>query len=159
MRFTVHVVVVLGSVICDLGLSAPVGGPSAPAYVPDPSGRGTVGLVLSCVFTLSLCVWTAIHVNVFPPGTSWLKSFLIKSGWASMAMFAPEFVLWRSIVQFRLAKSICRDVNSICERYEAPALSGEERNGTQANENSKLGNRRKGCQLKNSWTKFPHDPS
>ena len=29
-----------------------------PSWVRDPNGRGTVGLLLSCVLTLGLCVWT-----------------------------------------------------------------------------------------------------
>lgn len=29
-----------------------------PAWVSDPVGRGTFGLLLSCVLTLGLCVWT-----------------------------------------------------------------------------------------------------
>jgi len=29
-----------------------------PSWVRDPDGRGTVGLLLSCVLTLGLCVWT-----------------------------------------------------------------------------------------------------
>src|SRR5438552_12080960 len=41
-------------------------GLSEPAYVPNPTGRGTVGLLTSCALTLFLCVWTAIHINVFP---------------------------------------------------------------------------------------------
>jgi hypothetical protein len=29
-----------------------------PSWVQDPEGRGTAGLMLSCVLTLGLCVWT-----------------------------------------------------------------------------------------------------
>ena len=36
----------------------------APPWVPDPDNRGTWSLLYSCVFTLVLCVWTAIHLNI-----------------------------------------------------------------------------------------------
>ena len=77
--------------------AAPVGGPSAPVYVPGPSSRGTIGLVTNCVLTLSLCVWTAIHLNVFPRGTTLRKRVLCQTAWAVLGMFAPEVVLWRAI--------------------------------------------------------------
>lgn len=32
-----------------------------PSWVRDPDGRGTVGLMLSCVLTLGLCVWTGYY--------------------------------------------------------------------------------------------------
>jgi hypothetical protein len=86
--------------------AAPVGGPSAPAYVPGPSGRGTVGLVSNCVVTLSLCVWTAIHLNVFPPGTTLRKRIWSRLAWALLGTFAPEIVLWRAITQWRVAREL-----------------------------------------------------
>lgn len=32
----------------------------------DPDGRGTFTLVSSCVFTLTICVYSAMHLNVPP---------------------------------------------------------------------------------------------
>jgi hypothetical protein len=96
--------------------AAPVGGPSAPAYVPGPSGRGTVSLVTNCVVTLSLCVWTAVHLNVFPPGTTLRKRVLYQLGWAMLGMFAPEVVLWRAITQWRVARTVCRRRNELMNK-------------------------------------------
>jgi hypothetical protein len=90
----------------------------SPVYVPDPAGRGTVGLVSSCVLTLFLCVYTAIHLNVIPAGTSWRKRLLYQIGWAMLAMFAPEFVLWRAITQWRVARKLCDMMNNgFCRTY------------------------------------------
>ena len=36
----------------------------APIWVSDPAGRGILGLFYSCVFTILLCIYTAIHLNV-----------------------------------------------------------------------------------------------
>ena len=81
--------------------AAPVDRPSAPVYVPGPSGRGTVGLVTSCGLALTLCVWTAIHLNVFPTGTTLQTRVLRHMGWA-----APEIVLWRAITPWRVGPEI-----------------------------------------------------
>ena len=82
-------------------------GPSSPPYVPDPSGRGTVGLILSCVVTLSLCVWTAIHMNVDPSRNKW-RRFLNKLVWVLLGILAPEFVLWRACSQWLSARELCK---------------------------------------------------
>ncbi|KAI5790954.1 hypothetical protein FPQ18DRAFT_260228, partial [Pyronema domesticum] len=39
---------------------------SSPSYVKEPPGRGTMGLFLSSVITLTLCVYTSIHLNIAP---------------------------------------------------------------------------------------------
>jgi hypothetical protein len=33
-------------------------------WVANPSGRGTVSLVLSCILTLGVCVWSAMHLKI-----------------------------------------------------------------------------------------------
>ena len=82
-----------------------------PAFVPDPSGRGTIGLLASCVLTLSLCVWTALHLNCHPSGTSSFKKVATKALWAGTALIAPEYVLWRAILQWETARQIRDRVN------------------------------------------------
>src|SRR5271169_1210248 len=84
----------------------------SPVYVPDPSGRGTVALVSSCLLTLTLCVWTAIHLNVFPPGTSWFKRTLYKAARAVLGIVAPEIVLWRATVQWLIARKVRSAINA-----------------------------------------------
>ena len=33
-------------------------------WQPEPGNRGTYGLLSSCVITMVLCVWTAVHLNI-----------------------------------------------------------------------------------------------
>ena len=96
--------------------SVPIGGPTEPVYVRDPSGRGTVGLLTSCIFTLTLCVWTALHLNIFPEDTSWRQRMLHKSIWAALALFAPEDVLWRAVVQWESARKLCDARNAVLDK-------------------------------------------
>src|SRR5579859_4759137 len=95
--------------------------PSAPSYVPAPSGRGTIGLVATCVITLVLCVWTAIHINIAPKKdrTRW-RRFVMKAKWAALALFAPEIVVWRAYSQFNEARWLCKERNEILEEFNLP---------------------------------------
>ena len=100
--------------------SAPVVPTREPGWVSAPSGRGTFELVSSCVFTLVLCVWTALHLNVFPAGTSTSQRVLKKAMWALLALFAPEFVLWRAYSQWYVARQLYKERNKILDDlYEA----------------------------------------
>src|SRR5579859_5289114 len=104
------------------GLPTSLSPPGAsPAYVPGPSGRGTINLVSTCVVTLALCVWTAIHLNIVGKNdrTKW-RRLLIKINWALLALFAPEIVVWRAIAQFKAARDLFRNRNKIIEEYNLP---------------------------------------
>ena len=104
----------------------PVGptGPSAPAYVPSPQGRGTVELLLSCVLTLILCVWTAIHINIFPTGTKLRDRILWKTVWTLTA----QVVVWTALTQWRNAKRIQKERNQTLKfvLQERRMLSGKD---------------------------------
>ncbi|KAK0736188.1 hypothetical protein B0T21DRAFT_366457 [Apiosordaria backusii] len=69
-------------------------GNATTSWVLEPDGRGTFGILRSCIITLALCVYTAIHLNI--PGvqdtkrTRWLR----KAKWVTIAMFAPEVVVY-----------------------------------------------------------------
>jgi hypothetical protein len=71
----------------------------APAWVADPTGRGTWSLLYSCLFTLLLCVYTAIHMNVPPPNDTKLTFWLRKTKWVAIAIFAPELVVYTAFEQ------------------------------------------------------------
>lgn len=58
-----------------------------------PTTRGTFDIVSSCVITLILCAWTAVHLNIAPPGESW-RPMLRKTGWLLLALLAPEMVAY-----------------------------------------------------------------
>jgi hypothetical protein len=79
---------------------APFGSPEedrSARWHPEPQFRGTFGILSSCLITISLCVWTALHLNipeydkhkkkVWPSRTSWRKT-----GWLILGLFAPEMV-------------------------------------------------------------------
>jgi hypothetical protein len=83
----------------------PVRGGVEPAWVAEPRGRGTIGLVLPCVITLALCVWAAIHLNVISRPTP-ARVFAFKLVWVLMGIFTPELVLWCSFSQYLEARKV-----------------------------------------------------
>jgi hypothetical protein len=75
----------------------------APPWVDDPSGRGTWNLLYSCGFTLVLCVWTSIHLNVPPPHESAWLAWRRKMKWVVVALIAPEAVVFTAFQQWLTA--------------------------------------------------------
>ena len=82
----------------------------APSWVPDPDNRGTWSLLYSCVFTLVLCVWTAIHLNVPSYHESQLSQWLRKSKWVLLAIIAPEFCVYTACEQYLEVKNLIRQL-------------------------------------------------
>lgn len=61
---------------------------------PEPTFRGTYGILSSCLITMTLCIWTAVHLNL-PEHNA--KGFIKPQTWRKMlwlvtSLFAPELV-------------------------------------------------------------------
>lgn len=73
-------------------------------YVGDPNGRGTLSLIISCVLTLILCVWSALHLNVPSNTQTALTSLLAQLRWIVAGVYAPELVVFTAWRQWSSAK-------------------------------------------------------
>lgn len=60
-------------------------------WKPSVESRGIFEVLSTCLLTMLLCVWTAVHLNVPPPGDRW-GLYLRKIGWLILALLAPELV-------------------------------------------------------------------
>lgn len=72
----------------------------------EPATRGTFTILSTCVITLSLCVWSSVHLNL--PGNDqdgWPR-FLRRLCWITGALIAPEYLILTSWDQRQKAKSI-----------------------------------------------------
>lgn len=80
-------------------------------WQPEPLGRGTYGLLSSCILTMVLCVWTAVHLNL-PEHRGhdhkYLPSYQMgrKMWWLLLGLFAPEIVAWTAFEQRRQSKDL-----------------------------------------------------
>ncbi len=82
-------------------------------WVSDPDGRGTFTILSSCVLTLSLCVYTSIHLNVRPYKQTELRSWIETTKWVFFGILAPElmvFVAWRQYMSARALDRIVTDL-------------------------------------------------
>ncbi|KAK3401108.1 hypothetical protein B0T20DRAFT_348875 [Sordaria brevicollis] len=89
---------------------------SDPNWVPEPSTRGTFGILSVCLVTLGLCVWTAIHLNVPEHDEPGWKQLLRKIGWLMLGLLSPEIVSSSQIVytayqQYVQARSLVKTMN------------------------------------------------
>ena len=78
-------------------------------YVSDPSGRGTASLVISCLLTLVLCVWSALHLNVPQKSDTTVQKLLVNVRWIITGVYAPELVVftaWRQWCSARLLSDL-----------------------------------------------------
>lgn len=73
-------------------------------WVPQNGGRGTLDILLTCIFTIFLCCWTSICVNI--PGETETKSqrFLSKLKLACLGILGPDFLLLLAIGQYESAQ-------------------------------------------------------
>lgn len=78
----------------------------------DPNGRGTFTLVSSCIFTLTICVYSAMHLNVPPHEESAIQFWLRNIRWGLLGIFGPELVVFIAWKQDLSAKSIVRRAQS-----------------------------------------------
>lgn len=71
-------------------------------WVSEPSNsRGTFTILSSCITTLILCVYTAVHLNVPHHGDAEFRRWLRTTKWVILGILAPElvvFVAWRQYV-------------------------------------------------------------
>src|SRR5271170_5773757 len=87
--------------------------PSEPSFVPDPSGRGTVGLLWSCILMLWPCVWTAIHLHIPRRESKSWQRFLKKLKYAAVTLVFPEFMLTLMVAHFVSAWRFAKEMNKI----------------------------------------------
>ncbi|KAF3939537.1 hypothetical protein ABW19_dt0209686 [Dactylella cylindrospora] len=81
-------------------------------YAEEPNVRGTASLVLSCVLTLILCVWSALHLNVPPPNDSNLNYCWTCARWIFAGIYAPELVVFTAWRQWSSARVLHKIVKN-----------------------------------------------
>ncbi|KAL7273154.1 hypothetical protein RUND412_004013, partial [Rhizina undulata] len=87
--------------------AAPLANNSAimPLWVPTPRGRGTINILITCLLTITICVWTALHLNIDPRHWFW-RMLLNTSKYVASGIFWPEFVLFAAASQWAEARNL-----------------------------------------------------
>ena len=95
-------------------------------YVGDPNGRGTFSLIISCVLTLTLCVWSALHLNVPSNSQTTLASLMTQCRWIVTGVYAPELVVFTAWRQWSSAKLLSQLVDEWGQARKQPHDNGNE---------------------------------
>lgn len=77
-------------------------------------------MLYSCVVTLTLCGCTAIHLNVPSRREGRKAQYLRKAKWATIAIFAPEVVLYTAWQQWWTARKLCKKLSSVEKKPTGP---------------------------------------
>jgi hypothetical protein len=80
------------------------------AWKAEPDGRGTFGLISSCILTLVFCVWSALHLNVPPSKSPKGRQALEKTCWIVYGVFAPELVVATAASQYITARWLKKEI-------------------------------------------------
>lgn len=90
-------------------------GANTVGWVPDPNGRGTTGLIISCLLTLGLCVWNAMHLNIPPKGETRVEYWWRISAWVFLGVLIPELVVLSAWRQWLSARQMNKALSRILE--------------------------------------------
>ncbi|KAL8773541.1 MAG: hypothetical protein Q9209_001646 [Squamulea sp. 1 TL-2023] len=85
---------------------------STTAWVQEPDGRGTSGLLQSCFLTLFLCTYTAIHLNI-QPHQSTKKSNRRRIVATLLANVVPEWLFVIAVSQWNCARQLQSKLNHL----------------------------------------------
>jgi hypothetical protein len=99
----------------------------AAMWHPEATQRGTFGILSSCLITMSLCIWTAVHLNL-PEHKKESQQVYRKVLWLAIGLFAPEVVVWSAWRQRKNMKLLSAKMNSMgfmAEGYEPEGWIGK----------------------------------
>lgn len=80
------------------------------AWFPAPNYRGTWDLIISCILTLTICVWSALHLNVPPENSRLRDRNLMRLRWIVIGIFAPELVVSTAFAQYLTARWLQKEI-------------------------------------------------
>jgi len=74
------------------------------------NNRSTITLLYNCLFTIFLCTWSAMHLNVPGEKDTQLRTFLRKCEWMLIGLLAPEVVAVTAVAEWCEASKLVKQV-------------------------------------------------
>jgi len=72
-------------------------------WTPSPEGRGSIGIIWTCLIALGLCSWSAVCVNIPTRGDSGWRKVRRKAWLTFICLVGPEYLLALAIGQWSAA--------------------------------------------------------
>ncbi|KAL1979410.1 hypothetical protein VTN96DRAFT_6053 [Rasamsonia emersonii] len=81
-------------------------------WTSQPNGRGTLDIIWSCAFTMFLCSWSILCLNVPGPDDTAFKVLRRKVYLTTLALLGPEFIFQIALAQWESARRSVRDFHA-----------------------------------------------
>lgn len=78
--------------------------PTPRGWVSEPDGRGTWGILFTCVVTIILCCWTSVAPNLPAKSDGEFRRWRYKFDLACITLLGSEFILMLSVGQWSSAR-------------------------------------------------------
>ncbi|KAH6642959.1 hypothetical protein C7974DRAFT_113330 [Boeremia exigua] len=91
------------------------------AWHSAPNERGTWDLIVSCVLTLMICVWSALHLNVPTTQSRLMDRNVRRLRWILLGIFAPEVVVSTAFAQYLTARWLMNEIREDIKYRNNPA--------------------------------------
>ncbi|KAK5046862.1 hypothetical protein LTR84_007216 [Exophiala bonariae] len=72
----------------------------------EPATRGTFNILSSCLITLGLCLWTALHLNIPRHNEGAWVTPMRKASWLLLGLLAPEMIAYTAWYQRQAALNL-----------------------------------------------------
>lgn len=82
-------------------------------WTDQPDGRGTLDILWSCLFTIFLCSWAVLCLNVPAETDDWWKPIWRKFGLTGLGILGPEFILQSALGQWISARTSVKDFRAL----------------------------------------------
>jgi hypothetical protein len=133
------------------------------SFIGQPRIRGTISILLNCIFTLFLCVWTAFHANIEPKKESGgritkcidtLRRWLRKARWSVIIIIFPEVLLIFALFERNIASRICKSIDKSIDQERSQGVSGPGQ-ASRGKEHGRSGHDQKGTPDSDKWSTRP----
>jgi hypothetical protein len=101
-------------------------------FVRQDGGRDTLSLLFSCLLTLGLCVYTAVHLNVPAKGERHWVTLCRELKWCVVGLFGPELVVFAAWRQWSSAWQLQHIANEALTQESDSATALSLNDGTKA---------------------------
>ncbi|KAI0707893.1 hypothetical protein C8Q76DRAFT_816447, partial [Earliella scabrosa] len=91
----------------------------------EPQFRGTYSILTSCLSTLFVSTWSALHLDIPESGKRGQPAFMRfvdKLGWLVIGLLAPEYLLLLAFNQFIAALELTKDARKLLNTPEEPPI-------------------------------------
>lgn len=89
-------------------------------FVREPNGRGTIGLLWSCLFTWLLCSWVLFHVNIPARNDSKQRVICRRIYFLVIGIIFPELLAGITLTQCRDAYLVVLQIRELHSRVYLP---------------------------------------